>query len=142
MYYEKHTIKDVIRDGKILTVHELHIYELLEFLLRSVFKLQGDKDLNSWLSLVDARTYAARRSAKSFLKVSKAKSKVNRFSLLHRCSRLYKILVDNDVMMSCYDNPALVFTDLMHRIQDSYVLSTEELVKNSLSSSPEWRPFL
>ena len=125
----KNTLEDVIRDGKFLTVHELHIYELLKFVFRSVYNLHGDKDLNSWFSLVDAHTYATRRSAKSFPKVPKANSKVSRFSLLHRCSELYNILVDNEVLMSCYDNPALIFTDLMHSIRDSYILSNESLVK-------------
>ena len=54
----------------ILTVHELYVYELLKFVLRSLNKLHTDDYLNS-LYEFDVTTHSTRRYRKSFLKIPK-----------------------------------------------------------------------
>ena len=88
---------DSLEDGKFLTVHELHIYELLEFVYRSVYNLHGDEELNKWFTEIDDNAYRTRRSIKPYLKLPKAKTEFKRLSIVHRCCKLYNLLLEKDV---------------------------------------------
>ena len=94
-----------------------------------MYNLHGDEELNKWFTGIDDNRHRTRRSIKPYLKLPSAKTKFERFSILHRCCKLYNLFLENDVLSSGYDDSGLIFTLLMHSIRDSYILSNQELVK-------------
>ncbi len=94
MFFRKNldSIQDVFLEYKILTVHELHIYELLEFVFRSCSKFHSE-DFRNNLYELEAPRKSTRSSVVSKLTIPKANTKLLRHSINYRGARLtcYKI---------------------------------------------------
>ena len=119
---------------KVLTAHELHIYELLKFVIKSVNKMHTDTYLNEFFSFEPRSNNSFRRSLKWFLKVPKCKRKFERNSWRYRGAKLLNLFIENNVLPSNYNElSSFSFVSLVHKIRDSYILSNYELTKTIFS---------
>ena len=71
------SIRKVFNDEKFLTVHELHMYELLKFVLRSIAGLHSETFLNEHF-VFDKPSYMTRRSNLNLMKILSFKSKIQK----------------------------------------------------------------
>ena len=91
------SVSDIFVKHKILTVHELYIYECFKFLLRSLSNLHSENYLNS-LFTFDNSIKRTRRSEKNLLKICKPKSRIENHSLTKRGTKLFNIFQENGIM--------------------------------------------
>ena len=112
----------------ILTVHELYVYELLKFVLRSLNKLHTDDFLNS-LYEFDVTTHSTGRSQRSFLKIPKCRKILEKNWLKYPRTKLLNIFIDNGIFCSNLCNMSQsVFTKTVHDLRDSFILSNYDLI--------------
>ncbi len=73
-----------------LTVHELYLYEILKFTVRSLAKFHAENYLNDMFSFENTlRT--TRRLSKTLLVIPKLRNRLQQFSWKCRCSKLFKM---------------------------------------------------
>ena len=89
---------DLFVNNRILTVYELHLYELLKFVLRSRWGLHSESYLNE-MSVYE-KPNITRHSNTGFLKVPSYRKKIERNSVKCRAINLYNLLVDSTVFPS------------------------------------------
>ena len=124
----------VFEKYKVLTAHELHIYELLKFVMKSVNKMHTDTYLNELFFFESRSNNSTRRSSKWFLKVPKCKRNSERNSLRYRGAKLLNIFMENNMLPSKYKEfSSFSFVSLVHKIRDNYILSNYELTKTIFS---------
>ena len=80
----------LFRANKILTVFELHIYELLRFVLKSLNHMHSEDYLNTIFQF-ESCTHSTRRADLMLLIVPLCKTKMNRNSICHRASKLFNV---------------------------------------------------
>ena len=83
--------EDIFIKHQILTAHELHVYELLKFVLRSINKLHSESFLNNSFEFENPLR-ETRRGKLNMLKETFRKRLFEKHSLAYRGSRLYNIL--------------------------------------------------
>ena len=83
--------RKVFNDEKFLTVHELHVYELLKLVLRSIAGLHSQTFLNE-LFVFDKPSYMTRRSNLNLMKIPNFESKIQRATIIYRGAKLFNIL--------------------------------------------------
>ena len=123
--FQKYTenVTQFFEKYKVLTAHELHIYELLKFVIKSVNKMHTDTYLNELFSFESRSNNSTRRSLKWFLKVPKCKRKFERNSLRYRGAKLFNLFIENNVLPSnCYELSSFSFVSLVHKIRVNYIL--------------------
>ena len=91
------SIRQVLNDEKFLTVHELHVYELLKFVLRSMARLPSETFLNK-LFVFDKQSYMTRRSIFKLMKIPNFESKNQIASISYRETNLFNILRQNSLI--------------------------------------------
>ena len=131
IYFKRNfeTIRDVFFDQGILTIHELHVYELLKFVLRSVSGLHSEEFLNE-LFKFEIPTYRTRRANSELMKIPNLKTKMQRMSISYRGTKLYNLLKQNFLMPNEFTNFSQAnIQSVAHRIRDLFILSNEELIK-------------
>ena len=112
----------------ILTVHQLYVYELIKFVLRSFNKLHTVDYLNS-LYESNVTTHSTRRCRKSFLKIPKCRKIPEKNSLKYRRTELLNVFIDSGVIGSNMCNMSQsVFTRTVHDLRDSFILSNDDLI--------------
>ncbi len=117
----------------ILSVHELYVYELLKFVIRSLNKMNADEYLNN-LYGAECPTRSTRRSEKRLLKIPKSKTQIERSSLKFRGSKLFNILLENVILSNNFDQiDETNFATIVHTLRDSYILSNYQLIKSIFS---------
>ena len=91
------SIRQVFNDEKFLTVHELRVYELLNFVLRSIAGLHSETVLNELFGL-NKPSYMTRRSTFNLMKIPNFKSKIQRASISYRGAKLFNKLRRNSLI--------------------------------------------
>ena len=123
----KDSISPILLKHGVLTVHELYVYELLKFLLRSVLSLHSESYLNYIFTFKNQDAYLTRRSSTGVMAMPAAKNKFQRVSLKNRGTNLFNILRQNNaVPQLCMMNKD-IFNNLVHRIEDNYITGITEL---------------
>ena len=123
------SIRKVFNDENFLTVHELHVYELLKLVLRSVAGLHSETFLNE-LFVFDKPSYMTRRSNLNLMKFPYFKSKIQRASISYRGAKLFNILRQNSLIPKLFDPVSISdIQRIAHEIRDLFILSNEELIK-------------
>ena len=86
---------DLFVKHKILNVYQLHIYELLKFVLKSLCKLHQEPQLNDMFTFVERRI--TRSSAKPLLNEPICRRQIEKRSIKARASKLFNALSNADV---------------------------------------------
>ena len=124
------SITSTFYDNKILTVHELYIYDLLEFCLRSAHNRYPNPYLNSLFTLKNF-AYNTRKSSSITFCPPFCKNRTNIQSLTYRGSRLLNILGENSLLPKNFGlmerNDEILF---VHKFRDNYILGNYELLQN------------
>ena len=123
----KDSISPILLKHGVLTVHELYVYELLKFVLRSVLSLHSESYFNNIFTFKNQDAYLT-RSSTGVMAMPAAKKKFQRVSLKYRGAKLFNILRQNNVPQLCMMNKD-IFNNLVHRIKDNYILGNTELTK-------------
>ena len=114
---------------KILSVFELHAYDLLKFTLTCVNKHHSDPDMNK-LFLTKTANRITRSSNKGYLVVPNCRNNLQSHSIQSRGAKLINFLLRNDILSSDYDK--LSENDLqilIHKFRDTIILQNEALIK-------------
>ena len=124
------SVLDIFVKHKVLTVHELCIYEGFKFLLKSLSNPHSENYLNS-LFTFDNSIKRTRRSVKNLLKICKPKSqnpKSLNHSLTKRGTKLFNIFQENGIIPinSQSLNASQVLT-VAHKLKYLYILGINEL---------------
>ena len=90
---------------KVLTAHKIHIYELLKFETKSVYKMHTDTYLNELFSF-EFRSNNLTRSLQWFLKIPKCKRKFERNSMRYRGANLLNLFL---LKTMCYYQTIMSF---------------------------------
>ena len=91
------SIRERFREHKILTVHELYVYDLLKFCLRSINKLNSTAFLNDFFTLKTKSAYFTRKSIGIQFEAPCCKTKTKRQSIWLRGCKLLKMFSDNNL---------------------------------------------
>ena len=91
------SIRKFFNEEKFLTVHELHVYELLKFVLQSLAGLHSETFLNE-LFVFDKPSYMTRRSNLNLMKIPNFRSKTQRASISYRGAKRFNILRQNSLI--------------------------------------------
>ena len=83
--------EDLFCANKILTVFELHVYELLKFVLKSINSFHAEDYLNSMFQF-ERHFLTTRRAKHMLLKVPLCRSKLEQNSISRRASTLFNVL--------------------------------------------------
>ena len=119
---------------KISTAHELHVYELLKFMIKSVNKLHTDTYLNDLFSCESQSTHLTRGSMKWLLKIPRCKWKHEQNSVRFWSAKLFNFLMENNVLPPNIDQlSGSSYANLMHKIKDNFILSNIQLTKTVFS---------
>ena len=82
--------KDIFLSHQLLTIQELHVYELLKFVLRSVTNQHSKDSLNTMFAFESASS--TRQSSMQLIKQPFSRKKIERYSVRNRAIKLYNIL--------------------------------------------------
>ena len=118
--------------NKIATVYELHVFELVKFILSSIAGRHQSNLLNSVLSFASESSYELRINTGLKAVLPLTKSKAGKLSLSYRVPLLYNKLLSWKVLPPPGDilNSSDVFlNDLSHQIFDCYVMGNEDLIR-------------
>ena len=117
----------------VATVHELHLYELVKFILTSICLSHSAPMLNQILTLDSETSYMLRVPSQTKAVVPFVKSKIGEHSLACRVPRLYNKLKNWGVLQSQSDI-ALLSNDslksLGHELFDNYIMGNEDVVRS------------
>ena len=114
---------------KILSVFELHAYDLLKFTLRCVNKQHSDQDMNE-LFVRKTVNRSTRSSNKGYLVIPNCRNNLQRHSIQCRGAKLVNFLLRNDILNSEYDKLSEnEIQILIHKFRDTIILQNEVLIK-------------
>ena len=117
--------------NKILTVHELHIYELLKLLLKSIRNELSSSELNNLVDLNPTPAYNTRRATSELSNSVACRTNFKIHSAKNRVNKLYNILRGNDIIPKTEiikNMTDMEISSLAHRIRDNYVLGNLDLI--------------
>ena len=123
------SIRQVFDDEKFLPVHELHVYEFLNFFVQPIAEQHSETFLNE-LFVFDKPLYMIRRSTFNLIKIPNFKSKIQRTSIIYRGAKLFNIIRQNSLNRQIFDQVS--HSDIQriaHEIRSLFKLSNEELIK-------------
>ena len=118
---------DLFVNNRILTVYELHLYELLKFVLRSLWGLHSQSYLFERFVFEKPIT---RRSNTGFLKVQSYRKKIEMNSVKCSSIKLYNLLVDSGVFPSdirSYNASNII--NYYHKLKNSFLVDNPALVQ-------------
>ena len=122
--------EDLFTANKILTVFELHIYELLKFVLKSLNHMHSEDYLNTIFQF-ESCIHSTRRADFMLLKVPLCKTKIKRNSICHRASKLFNMLKIQFLIPDYVGNATIKqVSDIYHNLKDSYIQGNYDLVRN------------
>ena len=124
------SIRERFREHKILTVHELYVYDLLKFCLRSINKLNSTAFLNDFFTLKTKSAYFTRKSIGIQFEAPCCKTKTKRQSIWLRGCKLLKIFSDNNLLPENVLNLKKgELNNLAHMLRDTFIHENYELVR-------------
>ena len=123
------TCEDIFVNNSILSVYELHLYELLKFVLRALNGLHSESFCNDMFSYNYSKV-TTRLSKSNLIAQPKCRNKLERFSIKLRASKLYNKLKTIGIIPSDLDlNSVQKVTDFCHHLKNSYLVCNNELSK-------------
>ena len=129
------TCQDIFNDYKILTVFELHIYELLKFVLRSLIGAHTQDFLNNMFVFANSRE--TRYSNNHSLIEPLVKRQIEQHSIKIRATKLFHLLNRSGVIPENISEMHINFiTNFYHHLKFLYVHQNYELVKHIFGQRP------
>ena len=131
MFFRKSrdSCNDIFFENNILTVYELHLYELLKFVLKSIIGAHVQDYLNNMFTFKDTRQ--TRLSKFQCLDEPLLKRKIERYSIKYRATKLYNILKTNSILPDDVQNLKLSqVSKIFHDVKFLYILQNYTLVKH------------
>ena len=126
----RETSQDIFISNKILSVYELHLYELMKIVLRSVKVLHSINCLNT-LFTYQTSVRSTPMAHLNLLYNPCFKTKIETFQITHRCIRSFNILTAIEMI------PTHIKTFSWSKIQlfynsfkESFLLNNSELVRH------------
>ena len=131
MYFRKSrdSCNDIFFENNILTVYELHLYELLKFVLKSIIGAHVQDYLNNMFTFKHTRQ--TRLSKFQCLDEPLLKRKIERYSIKYRATKLCNILKTNSILPDDVQNLKLSqVSKIFHDVKFLYILQNYTLVKH------------
>ena len=128
MYFRKSrdSCNDLFFENNILTVYELHIYELLKFVLKSIIGAHVKDYLNNMFTFKLSRE--TRLSKFECLDEPLLKRKIERYSIQYRATKLYNTLKTNSILPDDVQNLNLSqISKVFHDVKFLYFLENYTL---------------
>ena len=119
---------DIFLENKFLSVFEIHVHELLKFVLRAVITSLSQSFLNSLFSF-EKKTRATRLSKTKRLAEPICKKKIDRFSVRYLATKLFNLLSAQKLIpenIERYSKTELV--TFYHTFKTVFLMQNEELV--------------
>ena len=123
--------EDIFVKHKILTVYELHIYELLKFVLRSIHGLHSENFLNNMFCFNKKKP--TRSDSLNLLHEPLCKKKIERLSIKYRATKLFNCLAKQKLLDNVEKLNSKELSNFYHKLKDFYILNNGELVKHIFS---------
>ena len=122
--------EDLFTANKILTVFELHIYELLKFVLKSLNHMHSEDYLNTIFQF-ESCTHSTTRADFMLLKVPLCQTKIKQNLISHRDSKLINMLKIQFLKPDYVGNATIKqVSDIYHNLKDSYIQGNYDLIRN------------
>ena len=120
---------DIFMRHSLLTIYELHIYELIKFVLKSINGLHQQYFCNN-LFQFKSNDRKTRSGILNLLKEPFCKKKLERNSIRFRGAKLYNKLKIMQIIPANLENgsPAEV-TNFCHKLKNSYLVSNYDLIR-------------
>ena len=113
----------------LLTIYELHIYELIKFVLKSINGLPQQYFCNN-LFQFKSNDRKTRSGILSLLKEPFCKKKLERNSIRFRGAKLYNKLKIMQIIPANLENGSQAeVTNFCHKLKNSYLVSNYELIR-------------
>ena len=124
------TITFKFEETKILTVYELHVYELFKFAMKSIRKEHVTTEFNQILHVEDERRYT-RSSALRLVKQPRFRTNTLKDSVTNRTVKLFNILKSNSLIPdSTAGLSRTAVSNFIHDFRDNFILSNYNLVSS------------
>lgn len=124
--------EDLFESNQILTVFELHLYELLKFALKTIHSLHSQDFLNKILYFEKSRE--TRQSSLQLLHEHFCRRRIERYSIKYRAAKLYNTLKKQDLIENFTEKKSLDHVSkIYHKLKYSYILNNHELTKHIFS---------
>ena len=133
IYFRKRSdsCDDIFLKNECLTVYKLHIYELLKFVLRSIFKIHPIDSLNKFFVFSSQKV---RRSSKiQLLQEPLCKLQIERYSIKYHATKLYNLRINQILPDDMMEWTFSKVSKFYHSIKTSYILQNPELVRHIFS---------
>ena len=131
MFFRKkmYSCNDIFLKYNFLSVFELHVYELLKFVLRSINSFHSESFLNN-LFVFNNRQRQTRNSKYNLLLEPLCKKRFERFSIRYRACKLFNLLRLQNIIPenieSFSETKVKVF---YHNFKNTFLLQNDELTK-------------
>ena len=120
---------DIFDKNCILTVYELHIYELLKFVLRSIKGLHTEDTLNNMFEFETSHIHT-RSSKLRLLKVKLCRTKMERNSIYYRSAKLFNSLQSMQLLPDNITNlTPNQLTSFVHSFRMNFLIGNETIIK-------------
>ena len=116
--------------NQLLTVYEMHICDLLNFTLKTLKKNLRSKSYLKDMLCFESLSRVTRFVNMQLLKEPFYKTKIKRYSMSYRATRLYNILKRQGIITDDLTSVSQQFiSSFYHQIKYSYILDNRQLVK-------------
>ena len=131
IYFKKRTdsCEDIFRKHSILTVYDLHVYELIKFSLKAISGLHCENFCNDLLVpyTIERET---RGSAIKLLKQPLCKRKIERCSIKFRATKLYNKLKSLEIFPADFEvKTSAEIANFCHMLNCSFLICNHELAR-------------
>ena len=120
---------DIFEKYSLLTVYEYHLFELLNFVLKSVMGVHNDSFLNDLLVFQNAKR-ATRNSDSSHLFEPFCKRKIERFSIRYRACKLFNKLRVLNLIPAYVKSCSFSEISAIYHSLKIYLVQNHELLKH------------
>ena len=119
---------DMFLKHGFLSVYELHIYELLKFVLKSICNFYSENYCNEMFQFNKKRRNT-RQSELRLLNIPCCKRKLEKFSIKYRAAKLYNKLRELNLLPGNVEKSTRdELKNIYHKLKDSYLINNQELV--------------
>ena len=119
---------DLFLKHGFLSVYELHIYELLKFVLKSICNFHSENYCNEMFQFSKKRRNT-RQSELRLLNIPCCKRKLEKFSIKYRAAKLYNKLRELNLLPGNVEKSTRdELKNIYHKLKDSYLINNQELL--------------
>ena len=120
---------DLFLKHGFLSVYELHIYELLKFVLKSICNFHSENYCNEMFQFSKKKRRNTRQSELRLLNIPCCKRKLEKFSIKYRAAKLYNKLRELNLLPGNVEKSTRdELKNIYHKLKDSYLINNQELV--------------